>query len=99
APKAEEKPGPETKPAPPPEPKQALQPASSAASDGGTLSPLVRKLARERGVDITTLRGTGAGGRVTKEDVMAAADGVAKAPDRVAAPAPSRSREVPVSAF
>ena len=101
APKAEEKPPPpEPEPEPPAETKQA--PAAAAAeqpSDGGALSPLVRKLARERGVDLASIRGTGAGGRVTKEDVMTAADGGAKVPQRVASPGPSRAHEVPVSSF
>jgi pyruvate dehydrogenase E2 component (dihydrolipoamide acetyltransferase) len=100
-PKAEEKPA-ETKPAPPsesPAQRPQAQPAPAAA-DGGALSPLVRKLARERGVDIAAIRGTGAGGRVTKEDVLAATDGGARpAPERVASPAPARAHEVPTSTY
>ena len=51
-------------------------PAASAApaSDNGpgqALSPLVRRLAREHNVDIAKVRGTGAGGRVTRDDVLA----------------------------
>jgi len=89
----------EDKPAPPPAQRPQAQPAP-AASDGGALSPLVRKLARERGVDIAAIRGTGAGGRVTKEDVLAATDGGARpAPERVASPAPSRAHEVPTSTY
>ncbi len=34
-------------------------------------SPLVRRLARERGVDVSAIRGSGAGGRVRKEDILA----------------------------
>ncbi len=76
-----------------------VPPSPAAPSDGGALSPLVRKLARERGVDIASIRGSGAGGRVTKDDVLAAADGGAKSPERVSAPAPSRAHEVPTSAY
>jgi len=87
------------------EPKEAPeQPAArtdQASDGGGTLSPLVRKLARERGVDIASVRGTGSGGRVTKEDVLAAADGGAKAPaaERVAAPARPSPAAVTASQF
>ena len=91
--KAEETPKPKRE-EPKQEPQEApTKPAARAeqpSDGGGTLSPLVRKLARERGVDIASVRGTGAGGRVTKEDVIAAADGgaAASAP-RVTAPRPS----------
>lgn len=46
--------------------------------------PLVRKLAKERGVDLTTVVGTGAGGRITRKDVEAAA-AVASRPAATAA--------------
>jgi 2-oxoglutarate dehydrogenase E2 component (dihydrolipoamide succinyltransferase) len=55
------------------------------------LSPLVRKLAQEHGVDLSTVSGTGTGGRITKADVMAAvASGAGPTPAAVttaAAPA------------
>ncbi len=41
---------------------------------GGYLTPLVRKLAAERGVDLSTVTGTGVGGRIRKEDVLQAAE-------------------------
>lgn len=43
-------------------------------------TPPVRKLAKEKSVDIDTIAGTGKGGRVTREDVLAAAEGGAEAP-------------------
>ncbi len=50
-------------------------PAPVAQSDGeeqqGPLSPLVRKMAREYNIDVSQLKGTGAGGRITKQDVEA----------------------------
>ena len=82
-------------------PKQAPQAAAApapeaATTDGGDgrarLSPAVRKLAAEHGLDPTTVRGTGMGGRVTRDDVLAAVGGgqpATAAPAAPAAPAPA----------
>jgi pyruvate dehydrogenase E2 component (dihydrolipoamide acetyltransferase) len=43
----------------------------AAAEPAGPLSPLVRKMARENNIDLARVRGTGAGGRITKQDVEA----------------------------
>ncbi|GEL96907.1 2-oxoglutarate dehydrogenase, E2 component, dihydrolipoamide succinyltransferase [Cellulomonas terrae] len=51
----------------------AAAPAASAAVSGTYLTPLVRKLAAEKGVDVSSLVGTGVGGRIRKEDVLDAA--------------------------
>ena len=48
-------------------------PVASAQSDAGYVTPLVRKLANESGVDLSHLPGTGVGGRIRKDDVLAAA--------------------------
>ncbi|WP_298992291.1 2-oxoglutarate dehydrogenase, E2 component, dihydrolipoamide succinyltransferase [uncultured Pseudokineococcus sp.] len=59
---------------------QASEPASggsttSPSSTGsGYVTPLVRKLAQQHGVDLSTLTGTGVGGRLRKQDVLAAAE-------------------------
>jgi 2-oxoglutarate dehydrogenase E2 component (dihydrolipoamide succinyltransferase) len=54
------------------------------------LSPIVRRLARERGVDLGTVAGTGDGGRITKADVLAAAgSAAAPAATTTVAPVPS----------
>jgi 2-oxoglutarate dehydrogenase E2 component (dihydrolipoamide succinyltransferase) len=54
-------------------------------------SPLVRKLAREHNLDLSHIPGTGTGGRITKQDVMAFLDKQASAPA-----APSRASAAPV---
>ena len=48
-------------------------PVASVQSDAGYVTPLVRKLANESGVDLSHLPGTGVGGRIRKDDVLAAA--------------------------
>ncbi|MDT5187547.1 MAG: hypothetical protein QOJ20_3279 [Mycobacterium sp.] len=87
-PKPEPEPQPvaEARPEPKPEPKPEPAPAAVApSSDGGPyVTPLVRKLATENNVDLAAVKGTGVGGRIRKQDVLAAAE-AKKAP---AAPAP-----------
>jgi 2-oxoisovalerate dehydrogenase E2 component (dihydrolipoyl transacylase) len=57
----------------PPTPARPTPAAVPAAGDEhARLSPAVRKLAGEHGIDATSLRGSGMGGRVTREDVLAA---------------------------
>ena len=62
-----------TAPAPshPTIPPAARPPADPSGAAGA--SPLARRLAREQGVDLSTVHGTGPGGRITREDVLAAA--------------------------
>jgi len=57
--------------APEPPPPAAAAPAEVAAEVAGALSPLVRKLAREHSIDLRLVKGTGAGGRITKQDLEA----------------------------
>jgi 2-oxoglutarate dehydrogenase complex dihydrolipoamide succinyltransferase (E2) component len=55
-------------------PAPQMQPAVQQAQQGGVIAtPATRKLARELGVDITTVRGSGPQGRVTEDDVRRAA--------------------------
>jgi 2-oxoglutarate dehydrogenase E2 component (dihydrolipoamide succinyltransferase) len=79
------------------EPPPPAQPAASTAQqngdeDQGPLSPLVRKMAREYNIDIAKVKGSGAGGRITKQDVEAYMSSQAaqtySAPPAVAAPPP-----------
>ena len=67
----------------------AAAPAGAPVEDGGRIkaSPLARRIARERGVELASLRGTGPDGRIVAEDVERAEAGVATAP-APAAPAP-----------
>ena len=53
-------------PAPPAPPVEEPAPAGEPA---GPLSPLVRRLARENNIDLSRVKGTGAGGRITKQDL------------------------------
>ncbi|QLC72228.1 2-oxoglutarate dehydrogenase complex dihydrolipoyllysine-residue succinyltransferase [Pseudomonas sp. LPB0260] len=63
----------------------AQESAPAAGGDEQILSPAARKLAEENGIDPNSISGSGKGGRVTKEDVVAAVEAKKKAP--VAAPA------------
>ncbi|MBE3076881.1 2-oxoglutarate dehydrogenase, E2 component, dihydrolipoamide succinyltransferase [Clavibacter michiganensis] len=76
-------------PAPAPAaPTPAAAPAPAASGNAGYVTPLVRKLANERGVDIGSVTGTGVGGRIRKEDVLAAAEAAAsKSAPTASAPA------------
>ncbi|MCT1589675.1 2-oxoglutarate dehydrogenase, E2 component, dihydrolipoamide succinyltransferase [Kocuria palustris] len=61
-------------------PKQESSAASGSGEASGYVTPLVRKLAREKGVDLASVKGTGVGGRIRKQDVLAAAESGAEAP-------------------
>ena len=73
APAAEERTSePEPAPAPAPAPEKAA--AAPSASDDIYVTPLVRRLAQQQGVDLASVTGTGVGGRIRKEDVLKAAE-------------------------
>ena len=81
-----------------PAPVRVAAPPPAQETNGGEqprLSPAVRKLAAEHGIDPTSLRGSGMGGRVTRDDVLAAVDSAQptsapQAPPKPPAPAPAR---------
>ncbi len=80
-----------------PEPKQAG--SSGSSGDSPYVTPLVRKLAAENNVDLASVKGTGVGGRIRKQDVLAAAE-AAKAPKDApkaepAAEAPAKAAPAP----
>ena len=98
---APEPPAAEPEPAPGPERAAAPAPAPTAPAaaedaedaepadggDGRVLSPLVRRLVRKHGLDPASLTGTGPGGRITRNDVLAAAESGRGSAPAAAAPA------------
>jgi pyruvate dehydrogenase E2 component (dihydrolipoamide acetyltransferase) len=79
--------------------------APAPASSGSTgdrihSSPLVRRMAKEHGIDLSTVEGTGAGGRISKQDIEAAiaGGGVQAAPTPSAPAAPARTTPPPPAA-
>ena len=110
-PKPEAKPEPTAAPAPEPkavptpaptpkaEPTPQPQPAPAASTTGAPyVTPLVRKLAADNGIDLAEVKGTGVGGRIRKQDVLAAArqkEEAKKAPPP--APAPAAAATAPAT--
>ena len=62
--------------------KNVVAPRASNSDEGQYVTPLVRKLAEQKGVDLSSIKGTGVGGRIRKQDVL----------DAAAAPAPAASQ-------
>jgi pyruvate dehydrogenase E2 component (dihydrolipoamide acetyltransferase) len=93
------------KPQEAPKQEQAWQPpAPNGGAENGAspyVTPLVRKLAGENDIDLASVKGSGVGGRIRKQDVQAAIDAKQKqaqaqaAPAPAAAPAPSRPAAAP----
>ncbi|GAA4517476.1 2-oxoglutarate dehydrogenase, E2 component, dihydrolipoamide succinyltransferase [Nonomuraea ferruginea] len=86
-------PQPAPQPAPRPAPQPAAQPAAQApaplptSGESPYVTPLVRKLANEHGVDLDSVTGTGVGARIRKQDVLEAAK-----QQREQAPAPAAAQ-------
>ena len=80
----------------PPQPKPTEEPAAPVATvveeTAGPLSPLVRKMARESNIDLSKVKGTGAGGRITKQDLESS---LASAAQPAPPPAPQRPAPPP----
>ncbi|EPD30562.1 2-oxoglutarate dehydrogenase, E2 component, dihydrolipoamide succinyltransferase [Gleimia europaea] len=113
APTPEPAPAPTPAPAPAPTPEPAPnaqpepagtkkpEPAKPAQTDisasGKYVTPIVRKLAKELGVDLANVTGQGIGGRIRKEDVLAAKEEADKRAATTAAPASSATPAAPKS--
>ena len=85
APVAEAPAAPAAAPAAPAAPAASAAPA--AAEGEAYVTPLVRKLAKDNGIDLSTVKGTGVGGRIRKQDVQAAIAAKGSAAPAAAAPA------------
>lgn len=76
-----------------PEPQPAALPPASPSANGRRLfaTPLVRKLAQEKGIDLHTVTGTGPGGRIVRRDLdrLPAAPAARPAPEPAAPQAPA----------
>ncbi len=101
-------PTPEPAPAPTPAPAPAptvVVAAASSSGDAPLLSPVVRRLISENNLDVAKIAGTGPGGRITREDVLALIDAQAgksapapapaAAPAAAPAPAPAAAKAAP----
>ena len=95
-----------TVPAAEPIPAEAPAPAHTYIdANAGYVTPLVRKLANEKGIDLSALSGSGVGGRIRKQDVLSAVadDTAATATEQTTAPSatietsPLRGTNVPMS--
>ncbi|MEY3494264.1 MAG: hypothetical protein RL413_1682 [Actinomycetota bacterium] len=105
APVAAPAPTPAPTPAPAPASAPAPAPAAAVSGDNRLLSPVVRRLVAEHGLDVDRIAGSGPGGRITREDVLdhidkhgSSAPAPAPAPAPVAAPAPTTAAPAPVAA-
>lgn len=94
-----EAPAPAAAPAPTAAPAPAPAPAAAPAASGDRIkaSPLAKRLAAERGIDLSTVKGTGPGGRIVKDDLDGAAAGDA-APAAAAPAAAAPAAAAPAAA-
>ena len=75
----------------------ALAPATPSPSDSAYVTPIVRKLASELGVNLSQVTGTGVGGRIRKEDIEALAKPAATPASQATPAAPSARSAAPVA--
>ncbi|MFV3382856.1 2-oxoglutarate dehydrogenase complex dihydrolipoyllysine-residue succinyltransferase [Pseudomonas sp. NY15354] len=77
-------------------PAAAAPAAAEAGEEDPVAAPAARKLAEENGIDLASVAGTGKGGRVTKEDVVAAIANKKAAPAAAPAAKPAAAAAAPV---
>jgi len=86
---------------PPVAPAPVAPVSQSIRNDDSYVTPIVRKLAAEAGVNLATIKGTGVGGRIRKEDILAAVPRVAASPTLAAittsAPASTPTHAAPIA--
>jgi 2-oxoglutarate dehydrogenase E2 component (dihydrolipoamide succinyltransferase) len=75
----------------------AAAPVSAVRSDDSYVTPIVRKLAQEAGVNLSTIKGTGIGGRIRKEDILAASPRAASTPTAAAIAATPAAPRGPIA--
>ncbi|WFL77062.1 2-oxo acid dehydrogenase subunit E2 [Altererythrobacter arenosus] len=80
-------------PAPAPSPSPAPAPAPAPSGERIIASPLAKRIAEQKGLDLSTIKGSGPGGRIVKADVEDVKPGAAPAKE-AAAPAPSAPQPV-----
>src|SRR5579864_7012667 len=99
-------PEPEPEPAPAPvaeaPPAPAPEPAAEPSGNGKFVSPVVARIASEHGIDPSAVPGTGRGGRVTKQDILAFVEqgppaAAPAAPQAAPAPAPAAPKPAPAA--
>jgi 2-oxoglutarate dehydrogenase E2 component (dihydrolipoamide succinyltransferase) len=78
----------------PPPAAAPVVPVSATPPSDSYVTPIVRKLASELGVNLASIQGSGIGGRIRREDIEAAAKPVAVAPQTTSSPAPARTAAV-----
>ena len=82
-------------------PAPVVAPVASESTQTGYVTPLVRRMAADAGIDLATVAGTGSGGRITKSDVAAASDAASSGPVTATAPvtpAPAPAAAPPAAA-
>jgi pyruvate dehydrogenase E2 component (dihydrolipoamide acetyltransferase) len=92
--KSEPKPEPKQEPKPEPKSEPAAEAPSGSGDGSPYVTPLVRKLAAENNIDLASVKGTGVGGRIRKQDVVAASE-AKKAPAAPAAAPTEAPKEAP----